>query len=128
MWSMPDKVLRVVAGLLAACALSGLVLGVAGAPTRGRLPGEAAPGSTGAPMAAAEAQPLNSEELAPPKPPEPIAQKLDEDDDKADAAIPPPVTVTPAVKPAAAEPAPAADPVGALIEAPPAPKSEDPPF
>jgi outer membrane biosynthesis protein TonB len=124
MWSMPDKILRIVAGLLAACCVAGFILGVLGAPTRGRLPGEAAAGDGGTPMAATEAQPLNSEELGPPKPPEPIAQEIDEEDEKP--APPPPP------KAAAPVPAPAADPVGALLEqpapAPAAPAQEDPPF
>jgi hypothetical protein len=124
MWSMPDKILRIVAGLLAACCVGGFVLGVMGAPSRGRLPGEAAPGAGDAPMAAAEAQPLNNEELGPPKPPEPIAQEIDEEDEKP-APPPPPKAATP-LPPAVT------DPIGQVLETPvpppPAPAQEDPPF
>ena len=44
MWTMPRSVLRVVAVILAICAVGGFVLGVRGAPERARLPGESATG------------------------------------------------------------------------------------
>ena len=124
MWTMPDKVLQVVAGLLAFCAVGGFVLGFAGAPQRGRLPGEAVAGGA-SPMAATEARPLNSDELAPPKPPEPEPE-AEKAEDKPDESLIP-AEKTPPLKLPPAEQAPAPDPVGAIIDAAP-PPPEDPPF
>lgn len=122
MWSMPDKVLRIVAVLLVICAVGGFALGFAGAPKGGRLPGEAAPGGAGAPMAATEARALNTDELAPPKPPEPVEEPEKKEEEPAPKA---PVEKAPVVAPEPIEPP---DAVGDLIEAPPPPPPEDPPF
>jgi len=68
-WSMPHRVLQVVAGLIVLVAVSAFAMGVINAPQRGRMPGEKAPGSAGAaPIAAAEATPLSQERIegAPP--------------------------------------------------------------
>ena len=46
MWTMPRSVLRVVAVVLALCAVGGFVLGLRGAPERARLPGEAPQGGS----------------------------------------------------------------------------------
>jgi cell division septation protein DedD len=127
-WSMPHRVLQVVAGVIVFIALAAFTLGVVNAPQRGRLPGERADGGSGAtaaPLAATEATPLSQERIeGPPPPPELTAeQKARQDADKeakaeADAARAPasaappataaePVTPTPtlqAPEPAAAPP------------------------
>lgn len=67
MWSMPRSVLKVVAVLIALCAVGGFVLGVRGAPEKARLPGEGPPGSvSAAQIQATEAKPLADEPLVPP--------------------------------------------------------------
>jgi hypothetical protein len=121
---MPDKVLRIVAVLLVICAVGGFALGFAGAPKGGRLPGEAAPGGEGAPMAATEARALNTDELAPPKPPEP-AEEPEKEEEKAPEPQTP-VEKAPVLK--APEPVEQPDQVGDLLAAPPPPPPEDPPF
>jgi len=63
-WSMPHRVLQVVAGLIVLVALSAFTLGVLNAPQRGRMPGEKVAGSQGAvPLAATEATPLSQERI-----------------------------------------------------------------
>ncbi len=63
-WSMPHRVLQVVASLIVLLALSAFTLGVMNAPQRGRMPGEKAAGSVGAaPIAAAEAVALGEDRI-----------------------------------------------------------------
>ena len=65
-WSMPQPVLRIVAGLIGFVALSAFALGVINAPMRGRLPGERlSPGAAGAvaAVAAVDATPLGEERI-----------------------------------------------------------------
>src|SRR5258706_11564454 len=65
-WSMPHRVLQVVAGLIGFVALSAFTLGVVNAPMRGRLPGERAqPGAPGTVPAveATEATPLSQDRI-----------------------------------------------------------------
>jgi len=63
-WSMPHRVLQVVAGLLVLTALSAFAMGIVNAPQRGRMPGEKVEGSAGAaPLAATEATPLAQERI-----------------------------------------------------------------
>lgn len=72
-WSMPHRVLQVVAGLIVLVALSAFTLGVVNAPQRGRMPGEKANGEPNgpAPIIATEATPLSQERIeGPPPPPE----------------------------------------------------------
>jgi len=73
-WSMPHRVLQVVAGLIVLVAVSAFTLGAINAPQRGRMPGErsASGGSDGAaPIVATEATPLSQERIeGPPPPPE----------------------------------------------------------
>lgn len=73
MWSMPRSVLRVVAVIIAACAVGGFVLGFQGAPEKARLPGETA--KTGAAIDAPDAQILDTDER-PPAPPEKTEEEL----------------------------------------------------
>lgn len=74
-WTMPQPVLRVVAGALVAISVGAFALGVIRAPERGRLPGEPAEGggaaSVAAPVVAPDAQPLSQDRIAgPPAAPE----------------------------------------------------------
>jgi hypothetical protein len=63
-WSMPHRVLQVVAGLLVLTALSAFTMGVVNAPQRGRMPGEKVAGDAGAaPLAATEATPLSQDRI-----------------------------------------------------------------
>ena len=66
-WSMPQPVLRIVAGLIGFVALSAFALGVINAPMRGRLPGERlSPGAAGAVApVAGEPSPAGIERQAP---------------------------------------------------------------
>ncbi|MCR5878143.1 hypothetical protein [Phenylobacterium sp. J367] len=134
-WSMPRPLLQVVAGALVAVAVGSFSLGVATAPSRGRLPGERSDGASQA-VQAVEATPLSQERIeGPPPPPEPTPEELAklEADKKAReeaeaariaaeqalASAPPPVVA----------PAPAPDRVGDILQnPPPPPAAEDPPF
>ena len=63
-WSMPHRVLQVVAALIAFVALSAFTLGIVNAPTRGRMPGEKYAGAVGAaPLAATDATPLSQDRI-----------------------------------------------------------------
>jgi len=63
-WSMPHRVLQVVAGFIVLVAVSAFTLGVVNAPTRGRMPGEKVGGSAGAtPLAATDATPLSQDRI-----------------------------------------------------------------
>ena len=63
-WSMPHRVLQVVASLIVLVALIAFVLGILGAPQRGRMPGEKAAGSVGAaPIAATDAVALGQDRI-----------------------------------------------------------------
>jgi hypothetical protein len=132
MWTMPRSVLRVVAVILALCAVGGFVLGLRGAPDRARLPGEA-PGG-GAALQASEARPLDDLVLTPselppqeePKPEEKPEEKTEE------AAAPVEKPPEPLVKPAPALKTPAPPPadedrVGDLIDGL-TPPPEQPPY
>lgn len=129
MWTMPRSVLRVVAIILAICAVGGFVLGVRGAPERARLPGESAQG--GAALQATDARPLEDLVLTPSEL-EPEAPKVEEKPEaKAEEAplvTPPPVA--PSVAPAPKAPTvPSADEdrVGDLIDGL-TPPPEQPPY
>ena len=120
---MPRSVLRVVAVIIALCAVTGFVLGFQGAPERGRLPGEAAPGTGGAAVDAPDAKPLIAD--APPPPP-PKEEKKPEDEVKKDEVDAPPTLSVP--PPAATPPAKAPeDRVGDLLDGVTPPPQEDPP-
>jgi len=74
-WTMPHRVLQLVAGLIGLAAIGAFALGIMNAPQRGgRLPGEKAAGA-GAPAAAAidatDATPLVDERIEGPPPPTP---------------------------------------------------------
>src|SRR5258705_7006837 len=82
-WSMPPRVLQVVAGLIGFTALTAFTLGVINAPDRGRLPGERADGVQGALIQATEATPLSQERIEGPPEPTPLTDeekaRLDEE-------------------------------------------------
>ncbi len=133
MWSMPRSVLRVVAVVLALCAVGGFVLGLRGAPERARLPGEAPQG--GSALQASEARPLDDFVLTPSElPPQEQAKAEEKPEEKTDEAAVPvekaPTDV--AAKPATAPKGPALpssdeDRVGDLIDGL-TPPPEQPPY
>lgn len=126
MWSMPRSVLKVVAVIIALCAVAGFVLGLQGTPDRGRLPGEVEPGAGAASVDAPDAKPL-IEETPPPPPPE---KKKDEDEVKKDEVDPDAVPTLPVAPPTTAVPAkpgPPEDRVGDLLDGVTPPPQEDPP-
>jgi len=77
MWSMPQSVVRVVAVIIAVCAVSGFALGLRNVPDKPRLPGESAGGASSA-LEATDAQPVG--ELLVTDPPPPPEEKADEED------------------------------------------------
>lgn len=129
MWSMPRSVLKVVAVIIALCAVAGFVLGLQGTPDRGRLPGQVEPGAGGASVDAPDAKPL-IEEAPPPPPPE---KKKDEEEVKKDEVDPNAVPVLPVSPPAASAAKPTGKPgapedrVGDLLDGVTPPPQEDPP-
>lgn len=63
-WSMPHRVLQVVASLIVLVALSAFTLGVLNTPQRGRMPGEKVAGAAGAaPIAATDAVALGQDRI-----------------------------------------------------------------
>jgi hypothetical protein len=62
-WSMPRPVLQAVATAIVVAAVGSFALGVATAPSRGRLPGERAGGESAAVLEATEATPLVDERI-----------------------------------------------------------------
>ncbi|MFN3512425.1 MAG: hypothetical protein ACK41C_05240 [Phenylobacterium sp.] len=72
---MPRSVLQVVAVLILACAVGGFVLGLRGAPDRGRLPGEGPDATPGQAIQAPDAELLETDERPPP-PPEKTEEEL----------------------------------------------------
>lgn len=74
-WTMPHRVLQLVAGLIGLAAVSAFALGIINAPQRGgRLPGEKTAGANGpaaAAIDAADATPLVNERIEGPPPPTP---------------------------------------------------------
>lgn len=88
-WTMPHRVLQIVAGLISLAAVSAFVMGVVNAPQRGgRLPGEKAAGAEPATaIDAADATPLSNERIeGPPEPtPEELAQAKADAEAKAEA-------------------------------------------
>ena len=126
MWSMSRGVLKVVAALIALCAIAGFVLGVQSAPEKSRLPGEAPAAGSGAALDAPEATPL-VDETPPPPPPE--KKKEDEEEVKKDEVDP--SAAAPLVTPPPAANSPAAkapeDKVGDLLDGVTPPPQDDPP-
>jgi hypothetical protein len=131
MWSMPRSLLKIVAGVIVACALTGLVLGFEGAPRKGRLPGESIKGDSAEALTATDVTPIVED--APPPPPAPEDKKVEEEKqaevDPADAQATPAVAnaPTPAQAPPKPGPKPAEDKVGDLLDGVTPPPQDDPP-
>lgn len=130
MWSMPRSILKVVAMIIAVCAVTGLVLGFQGAPRKGRLPGESVKGESAEALTATDVQPL-IEDIAPPPPPPEDKKVEEEKPEEADPAQPttqetpppaPPTPAKPAPKPASPE-----DKVGDLLDGVTPPPQDEPP-
>lgn len=113
-WTMPHRVLQIVASLIVLAAVSAFVMGILGAPQRGgRLPGMKAGGAegSGAAIDAQDATPLSNERIEGP-PPAANAAAKDEDsqteaeagnsDDESAGNAP---TAAPLIKPPSAKPA-----------------------
>ncbi len=140
-WTMPRKVLQIVAGLIGLMAVGAFAMGVINAPQRGRLPGERAAEAGGVSITAAEATPLSQERIeGPPPPPEltpeekaklEAEKKAKEEADAAAKALADAEAAAKAATPAPAPPvAPAATPpgdrVGDLLDGV-TPPPDDPP-
>lgn len=81
-WTMPHRVLQIVASLIVLAAVSSFALGVVNAPQHGgRLPGEKVPGvaAGGAAIDAQDATPLSNERIEGPPPPAANAQAQDDE-------------------------------------------------
>ena len=137
-WSMPRPVLQVVAAIIGVASVGSFALGVATAPSRGRLPGERLDGVTGQVIQAQDATPLTDERIQGAAPPaelsdEEKARLADEKEATEEAAIAkaeaagvmPVTTAAPAAAAAVPGAAPAAAPAA---PPPPPPKVEEPPF
>lgn len=90
-WTMPHRVLQIVAGLIALAAVSAFTMGIINAPQRGgRLPGAKAGAVAGVATVidAPDATPLNNERIEGPPPPTPeeIAQAKADAEAKAEEA------------------------------------------
>ena len=124
-WSMPHRVLQVVAGLIGVAAVSAFTLGVVNAPMRGRLPGEraqaGAPGTVAA-VEATEATPLTQERIEGPAPAAELTpeEKAQQEADKLAKAQTEPTARVAAAAPSAA-PAQVANPTPMLQTAEPTP-------
>jgi hypothetical protein len=131
-WSMPHRVLQVVAVLIGLVAVSAFAAGVVNAPSRGRMPGERVAGQAGASaLVATDATPLGADriegatearELTPEE-----KEKLEADkeakEEAAEAAQAAAATAPPGVN---VPPAPGS-PAAAPVEAPPAPPPDEAP-
>lgn len=146
-WTMPHRVLQIVASLIALAAVSSLIAGILGAPQRaGRLPGEKAPNSAGVgpSIEAQDATPLSNERIEGPPPPaaneeakNPTKEVEADADDSDDNEAPGNATPLTPAQPQAGAPGPNAHPVlrpapptgnapGQTLGGPPSP--DDPPL
>jgi len=132
-WSMPHRVLQVVAGLIVLVAVSAFTLGVINAPQRGRMPGEKSDGGPNgaAPIVATEATPLSQERIEGPPPPpeltpEEKAQQQADREAKAAAKLAAAGEATPTGPAAPAPPKLPSDKLGDIIQNS-APPQEEPP-
>lgn len=139
-WTMPHRVLQIVAGLIGLAAVGAFVMGIVNAPQRGgRLPGEkaAAGAGLGTAIDAADATPLSNERIeGPPQPtPEELAQAKADAEAKAEAeagnadaddqALAPPPVTAPAPPVLRPPPPPTTDTSGQTLGGPAAP--DEPP-
>ncbi len=128
-WSMPRPVLQVVAVLLGLIALGSLSLGIASAPSRGRLPGQGLSDPTaGAAIQATEATPLGDERIEGPPPPKPLTEEEKaKEEAEAAAKLAAADTEKALPTPKAAPAQPPADRVGDLLDSVTPPPQEEPP-
>ena len=139
-WTMPHRVLQLVAGLIGLAAVGAFALGIVNAPQRGgRLPGEKASATETGPAAAidaADATPLSNERIEGPPPPTPeeLAQakadaeakaEADAGNADADADTAPLPVITPPPPVVRAPPPPTTDTSGQTLGGPAAP--DEPP-
>jgi hypothetical protein len=130
-WSMPHRVLQVVAAFIVLVALSAFTLGVVNAPSRGRMPGEKVAGQAGAAaLVATDATPLGAdriEGLAPRELTPEEKEKLEADKEARDEATEAAQAAAATAPPGVSAAAPAA-PTGPIpTEAPPAPAPDEAP-
>lgn len=146
MWSMPLNVRKVVAVIVALCAITGFVMGFASVPVKSHLPGEGLPGSNAPVIDAMDAKPLESNDAPVVAKPSATSAPKAEDAKKDDApdpleavadasklvapaatsAIEKPVA-KPAAKAGGKPPGPSEDKVGDLLDGITPPPSDDPP-
>jgi hypothetical protein len=129
MWTMPANVLRIVAFILAACAIGGFVMGLRSTPERARLPGE---GGAAPALEASDARPLEDlvltpSELAPEPPKEEEKPEEKAEEEAAPMIVPPAPVEAPKAAPAPATPPADEDRVGDLIDGL-TPPPEQPPY
>ena len=125
MWIVPRSLLKIVAVLIAGCALVGLVLGFQNAPRKGRLPGESVKGESAEALTATDAKPLVED--APLPQPSQADKKPDvktTEVDPADGVVATPTAEAPAVVKPATKPA--EDKMGDLLDVV-TPPPEEPP-
>ncbi len=121
---MPKAVLKVVAGIIGVCAMTGFVLGVLGAPEKGHLPGEPTTEAPSAPLVASELLPMTEE----PPPSVPVAKPKTEDAPKVEAVEPAPDVISaPVIAVTPTKPTQPEDRVGDLLDGVTPPPQEDPP-
>ena len=135
-WTMPRSALHLVAGAIAVLSLGAFTLGVISAPPRGRLPGESATRGGGPALEATDATPLEMERIEGPPPLKELteeekaaldAEKLARAEAAAEAKLAAATALPKAPEAFTPPPAPAPDPVGAILEKAPPPE-EEPPF
>jgi hypothetical protein len=127
MWSMPRSILKVVAVIIAACAVTGLVLGFQGAPRKGRLPGESAKGESAEAQTATDVQPLIEDIAPPPEDKKAEAEKPEEVDPALATTPETPPAATPTLAKPAPKPASPEDKVGDLLDGVTPPPLDEPP-
>ena len=131
-WSMPHRVLQVVATLIVLVALSAFTLGVVNAPQRGRMPGEKVAGQAGGtPLVATDATPLGAdriEGLAPRELTPEEKEKLEADKEAKEEATEAAQAAAATAPPGVTANASPAAPTGPIpTEAPPAPAPDEAP-
>jgi|SRR5579859_128768 len=130
-WSMPRRVLQVVAVLIGLISVSAFAAGIINAPSRGRMPGEKVAGQAGgAALVATDATPLGAdriEGLAPRELTPEEKEKLEADKEakeEADEAVKAAAATAP---PGVSVPAAPSSPAAVASETPPAPPPDEAP-
>lgn len=124
-WTMPRRVLQIVAVLIGLCAVGGFAMGLGSTPMRRAAPADEGPAGNAPPLVAADARPINTEEVAPP--PEPEKPEEAPEEKKPVEKAPAPVEKAPVNQVETPAPQPPADRVGDLLDAVTPPPSDDPP-